>query len=129
MNIRANRLSQVSLSQVIAITLIMVFVGLGLNYQKDIIQFYNVKTLISEGLDGRLVAHRINHMDKLQAVLGNGIQSFEVDLTFCEDNGNTFFEIGHGKDDLSGLKFDQYLSSIKTRDVRKMWLDIKNVSE
>jgi hypothetical protein len=124
MNIRAYRLSRIT-----AIALAVITVGLGLNYHKDIIQFFNVKKLISEGLDGRLVPHRINHTDKLQAVLDNGIQSFEVDLMFYEENGHAFFEVGHGINELSGLKFDQYLSKIKACDVRKMWLDIKNIRE
>jgi len=112
------------------IVLAVIFAGLGLNYfQEDIVQFINVKRLIWEGLDGRLTPQRINHADGLRAILNNGLQSFEVDLWFLEEDGHTFFEVGHGIEDLSGLMFDQYLSNIKGRDVQKMWLDIKNIRE
>ena len=124
MNFRAYRFSRVA-----AVAVVIIAVALGLNYHKDMIQFFNVKTLISEGLDGRLIPHRINHIDKLQAVLDNGLQSFEVDLTFRDESGHAFFEVGHGENDLSGLKFDQYLTRIKACDVQKMWLDIKNIRE
>lgn len=114
----------------IAVAIIVVLaISLGLNYHKDLIQYYNVKTLISENLDGRLVPHRVNDIDKLMAILDNGIQSLEVDLTFRKVEGKCFFEVGHGINDLSGLAFDSFLNITAKHDMKKLWMDLKNVTE
>ncbi|MFC2074212.1 hypothetical protein ACFLR3_03070 [Campylobacterota bacterium] len=88
-----------------------------------------IKTLVEEGLDGRLIPHKVNHLSKLNAVLENGIKTFEVDLNFYVKDGKKYFEIGHDKEDSEGLNFESYLKITQEQKITKIWMDVKNISK
>jgi len=96
-------------------------------YHRELIQKINVMKLISEGLDERVIPHRINYIDTLYSVLDNGIRSLEIDLIFREGYG--FFEIGHDELDATGVKFDIFLNILQNYEIKKIWLDVKNLSD
>ena len=104
-------------------------VGLALNYPVDSIQRANISAILSLKLDGRLVPHRVNRVNKLQAILGEGIGSLEVDLLFRFDGQRGHFEVGHDEIDASGVDLAAFLDIIKAHCLKKIWLDIKNVRE
>jgi hypothetical protein len=117
------------LFKIVILVLVILVIGLGLNYHKELIQYFNINTLVSEGLDGRLIPHRINRIDKLLAVLDSGIRSFEVDLLFRSNGRRGFFEVGHDEADAIGVKVDLFLNNLRTYEVKKIWLDIRYVCE
>jgi len=88
----------------------------------------NLKQLLEEGLDGRLISHRINDTESLQKVLDHKLLSFEVDLFFKEGK-KSYFEVGHKEKDLNGETFEDYLSLLSKYPIKKIWLDIKNLNE
>lgn len=88
-----------------------------------------MKKLISQGLDGRLIPHKVNHLVKLKSVLQNNIRSFEVDLNFYEKDGQKYFEIGHDKEDSEDLHLEDYLKIVNDLKIKKIWMDVKNLSE
>ncbi len=98
-------------------------------YHRELIQSYNVSTLTSEGLDGRIIPHRINYIDKLYRVLDDGIRSLEIDLIFRTSGHYGFFEIGHDETDATGVKFDLFLNVLQNYEIKKIWLDVKNLSD
>ena len=103
-------------------------IGVLLYYNKDLIQAYNLRTLPAGSLDSRLVPHRIDSIDQLKEIWGKGIRSAEVDLYFKSDGDSGYFSVGHDKDNQSGITLSEYLSSVKSKRIKKLWMDIKNVS-
>lgn len=98
-------------------------------YHKALIQKFHVHTLTSEGLDERIIPHRINSIDRLYHVLDDDIRSFEVDLIFRTAGQYGFFEVGHDEHDATGVHFDLFLNILRNYEIKKLWLDVKNVNE
>lgn len=98
-------------------------------HHRELIQKYNVYKLTSEGLDERIVPHRINYIDKLYRVLDDDIRSLEVDLIFRTAGRYGFFEIGHDENDATGVNFDLFLAIFRNYEMKKIWLDIKNIND
>lgn len=98
-------------------------------YHRELIQKIHVNTLTSEGLDERVIPHRINYIDKLYRVLDDGIRSLEIDLIFRTSGHYGFFEIGHDESDATGVKFDLFLNVLQNYEIKKIWLDVKNLSD
>jgi hypothetical protein len=113
----------------ILLGLFILAAGLGLYCHKDLIQYMNINTIISENLDGRLAAHRINRIDRLRTVIENGVRSFEVDLLFRQTGSQGYFEVGHDEADTREVRLDQFLDILQPYRPEKIWLDIKQVSE
>lgn len=103
--------------------------GLGLNYHKDLIQYININSIVSEHMDGRLIPHRINREGRLRAVLDGGIRSFEMDLLFRVDEQDRFFEVGHDEANATGVELDLFLEILKTFQVGRIWMDVKNLRD
>jgi hypothetical protein len=113
----------------ILLGLFILAAGLGLYCHKDLIQCININTIISENLDGRLAAHRINRIDRLRAVIESGVRAFEVDLLFRQAGSDGYFEVGHDEADTREVRLDQFLDILQPYHLDKIWLDIKQVSE
>jgi len=97
---------------------------LGRIFQQD-----NIQQILDQKLDGKLVPHEVNHHTKLNDILKHGLRSLEIDLHFHTDQNNTsYFQIGHDKKDLNKLTFESYLKILKHKNIKKIWLDIKNVT-
>ena len=88
-----------------------------------------IKELLSKNLDGYLIPHKINNIHKLNSILYDNIRSFELDLNFYSVNGNNYFEIGHNKSTSDGYILEDYLKLVKNKKIKKIWLDVKNVSK
>jgi heptose-I-phosphate ethanolaminephosphotransferase len=98
-------------------------------YHRELIQKINLNILISEGLDERVIPHRINYLDKLSHILDDGIRSLEIDLIFRDSEHHGYFEVGHDEFDATGAKFDLFLNVLQDYEIKKIWLDIKNSSD
>jgi len=115
---------------VFSIFLILVIFKLLLASFQHISQKKNIEDLLAQKLDGRMVPHEVNSFTKLNSILESGIRSFELDLFFqTKDNSISCFEIGHDKEDLGGTTFETYLKKIKPYKIKKIWMDVKNVSD
>jgi len=117
------RLVQWTVTAVFAIIIFCV-----VNFHKNLIQAYNLKTVLHENLDGRLVPHRVNSIEKFKRMQDCGIRSLEVDLYFDADTNRRCFAIGHDIEDARSVNLDEYLESLGQIEIRKIWLDIKNVT-
>lgn len=118
-----------SFSRITILVLIIALIFAVKLYHREIIQKYNVHTLTSEGLDERIVPHRINYIDKLHHVLDDDFRSLELDLIFRTSGHYGFFEIGHDENDARGVKFDRFLNILQNYEMKKIWLDIKNIND
>lgn len=98
-------------------------------YREDLIQTVNAQALVDAGLDGRLACHRVNRPAKLDALLRLGLRSFEVDLLVRDKGAEVYFEVGHDAKDARGLTFDELLERTRSSDVKKIWLDVKNLND
>ncbi|MEW5796510.1 MAG: hypothetical protein AB1772_09120 [Candidatus Zixiibacteriota bacterium] len=116
-------------ARVVTLLLVILVVGVVLNYHKDLIQRGNISSLLAENLDSRLAPHRINRVNRLRAILAHGIRSLEVDLMFRPSNGGGYFEIGHDESDASGVGLAEFLDTLGGAGLKKIWLDIKNITE
>lgn len=76
--------------------------------------------------DLRVIPHRINSTGKLADVWQTGYRSFEVDILF-EQGEPDFFLVGHEKK-TSGKLFNDFLASVNVDEIKKIWLDLKNLS-
>ena len=109
--------------------LLTIVVLLALVCHRNVFRHLNVSTIISEGLDVRLIPHRVNRLDKLTTIINAGIRSLEVDLMFRYDGNRGFFEVGHDEADSRGIKIDRFLKVLKQHDPKKIWFDIKNIND
>jgi heptose-I-phosphate ethanolaminephosphotransferase len=89
----------------------------------------NLKIILSENLDGRMVPHEINTMDRLNEIIKNGIRSYEIDVHFNTKDNVSYFEIGHDNEDLHGATLESYLKQTKQLKIKKIWMDVKNMSD
>ena len=88
----------------------------------------NIRTLIDTGQGLRVVPHRVNSLGKLSQALFDGLEGFETDVFFRDSgtDGQSSLEVGHDGGSMSGLSLEVFLS--KAAKVRKIWLDLKNLS-
>jgi hypothetical protein len=107
----------------------VVAIGMVLSFHRDVIQDRNISALISEGLDGRLLPHRINRLDKLSAVLDDGLRTCEIDVMFVQDSSRGYFEVGHDVGDNIGRELEVFLEAMAPHGVTKLWLDFKNLTD
>ncbi len=103
-------------------------VGIGVGIVK-FNQKQNLDLLFADHLDGRLIAHKVNLPGKLEAVLGHGIRSIELDVMFHQQGNTGYFEIGHDKHEAQGVRFTSYLDILKDYPMKKIWMDVKNITD
>jgi len=89
----------------------------------------NVNQLIDMNLDGRLMPHRMNDLNSIEYIFKNNIRSFEIDLLFRSIDEESYFEVGHHVETATGVRFEVVLKLIQPYQPKKIWLDIKNISE
>ena len=89
----------------------------------------NVKTIKQRGELNRVFPHRINTIGALSTILYDGCKSFELDLVFQGMGDAAYFEVGHGENEMSGMKFEEMLAFSKSYGIQRIWMDIKNINE
>ena len=89
----------------------------------------NLNTLKERGELSRVFPHRTNTTGALKTILYNGCNSFELDLVFKGMGDTSYFEVGHGENEMTGMKFEEMLRISKDYGIQKIWLDIKNINE
>jgi hypothetical protein len=108
---------------------LIVVIGLLVAYHKEIIRYFHMRAIVAENLDGRLIPHRVNRVDKLASILDKGIRSFEIDLLLRSEGARVFFEAGHSDEDARGVPLHRFLEMLRGTGPRKIWLDIKNLDD
>jgi len=83
-------------------------------------QSQNIKNLLEQNLDGRLIPHKINYKNKLHNILNDNLHSFEFDIMFNAHASTPFFEIGHDDTETHGASFEDYLKIIKDKKIQDM---------
>jgi len=114
-------------SLLMSLFIFTLFVALGVIFYFTYEQDKNLAYLKSHNLDGRFVPHKENRKTKMEAVLADGIHSVELDMLFYPQNGG-YFEIGHDKKHARGYTFEEYLREMPMSEMKKIWMDVKNVS-
>ncbi|WMJ72280.1 phosphoethanolamine transferase [Cytophagaceae bacterium ABcell3] len=103
-----------------------------LPYNKEDNYYYyqhkNTRFLDSLGQLSRVYPHRVNTIGKLNNILYNGHNSFEIDIIFRQNNDSTYFEIGHDDNSLSGISLKYFLEHCNVDNLKKIWLDLKNLN-
>lgn len=89
----------------------------------------NIQRVLAQNLDGRLIPHKANYRNKLNNILSDNLRTFEFDSLFNAGAKTPFFEIGHDEQETNGTSFEAYLEIIKDKQIKKIWMDIKNVEE
>ncbi len=89
-------------------------------------QKINGKTISENGQSGRLLPHRVNTIGKMRDIVSAGINSFEIDIHYATVDSETFFEVGHDGETMSGMRLEEFLAQIP-ENFKKIWLDVKNV--
>ncbi|MCL1124746.1 phosphoethanolamine transferase [Shewanella surugensis] len=77
-------------------------------------------------LVSRILPHRVNTIGKLNNIWSDGFRAFEVDVLF-DDKSNQFL-VGHNLGAMSGMSLEQFMASIPTTEIKKIWLDVKNLN-
>ena len=81
-----------------------------------------------QGADARLLPHRVDTIGKLRQLWADGYRGLEVDVLFEESDGPRF-AVGHDRDHLAGISLERLLESVETSALRKIWLDLKNLTD
>ena len=89
-------------------------------------QSHNVKKLLVTNEDQRIIPHWVNSIGKLRELWHDGWRSFEIDLFYHRDND--CFIVGHDANYLSTMCFNSFLTYVPTTEIKKIWLDIKNLT-
>lgn len=90
-------------------------------------QSSNIQELMVHNQIVRVIPHRVNSIGKLKDVLYDGYRALELDVLF--DYESDQFIVGHDQSALSGISFSQFLSSASISEIRKIWMDFKNLTE
>jgi hypothetical protein len=80
----------------------------------------------SEAGAGRVIAHRVNTLAKLDDAGRAGFDGVEVDLLF-RDSAGGYFELGHDEVSRTGGELEAFLDAAARWRFSKVWLDIKNL--
>ncbi len=89
-------------------------------------QQHNVRSLQAEGEDQRIIPHWVNSIGKLREMWHDGYRAFELDLFY--DEKRNCFVVGHDAENMSTMCFDTFLAQIQISELKKLWLDIKNLT-
>jgi hypothetical protein len=114
---------------ILAFLLVTIAAGTAYNRRRAMFRAWNVAAILSEGLDGRLIPHRVNRLAVLDEVLDRGLRSMEVDVLFRPATASTgYFEVGHDDNDARGVRLDAFLDRMQAHAIGKIWLDVKNLN-
>ncbi len=111
------------------LTVVILTISIGRVLLFNYNQTQNVNALLAQGLDAHLIPHRIDYRYRLQNILHAKIRSFECDIHFNSRAKTPYFEIGHNSDDVHGLSLHDYLEMSQGIELKKIWLDVKNVND
>ena len=85
----------------------------------------NSKYLVDTNQSIRIIPHRVDSIGKLDDIWKVGFRSFECDVRFGDNNISTF-KLGHDAW-IKGADFETFLLSQNTKELKKVWLDFKNL--
>lgn len=86
----------------------------------------NARLLLNAGMGERIFPHRVNSIGKLKEIWWAGFRAFEVDLIYDYKRDGLFY-VGHN-DGVMGVDLETFLSSVPENEIRKIWLDLKNLN-
>ena len=89
----------------------------------------NLSILLNQDQNARFIPHKMNYLDKLEAGVRDKIPSAEFDMLFQTDPSGSSFQIGHSQKESSGYSFEDYLKKLQHYPMKKIWMDVKNVSD
>lgn len=89
-------------------------------------QSHNVKKLLANDEDHRIIPHWVNSIGKLRELWHDGWRAFEIDLFYRRDHD--CFVVGHDAKYMSTMCFNTFLTHVPATEVKKIWLDIKNLT-
>jgi heptose-I-phosphate ethanolaminephosphotransferase len=69
--------------------------------------------------------HRVNSIGKLSGILFDKSNSFEVDVVYRDFDDDSYFEVGHDSNSMSGISLQSLLGSPSDK-FNKIWLDVKS---
>lgn len=87
----------------------------------------NGRWLADTGQAKRIYPHRVNSAGKLKEIWQDGFRAFEVDALF-RDGDARHFQAGHHEGAM-GLPLSGLLARVDQRQIERIWLDFKNLSE
>ena len=88
-------------------------------------QYRNIHQLKKDNLLKRVIPSTINSVGNLKEIWRDGYRSFEVDVYYKERRD--CFVVGHGVDTGGNMCFVDFISHIDSKQVAKIWLDVKNI--
>lgn len=94
-----------------------------------LIQNSQWKTVVSEGLDSRLIPGAVNTQNALSEILDIGVRSMEVDVFFVPGNETGNLKLAHSKKDISDVSLEENMLVAGKHHLKKIWLDIKNLGK
>ena len=89
-------------------------------------QSHNVRKLLATDEDRRIIPHWVNSIGKLRELWHDGWRAFEIDLFYRRDRD--CFIVGHDAKYMSTMCFNTFLTHVPATEVKKIWLDIKNLT-
>jgi len=89
----------------------------------------NVQWLQSIDQIQRVIPHRVNTLGKFNDIFSVGCRAFELDVIFRNNGVKGFLEIGHDEATKTGADLADFLNRIQLSEVKKIWLDVKNLEE
>ncbi len=92
-------------------------------------QFVNAKRLLASPYAEKVIPHRVNTLGKASTVFYDGFAGVETDVVFRQDADSNWFEVGHDADVMSGMSLNEFLKAFNHQEIRKLWLDIKNLDD
>ena len=90
-------------------------------------QAVNIKRLLTDQGQTRILPHRVNSIGKLRDVQASGFSGLELDAIYGLGNKDTFI-VSHDESDNSDLTFEAFLSLSSVSSLKKIWLDLKNMN-
>lgn len=90
-------------------------------------QKFNAEYLSRSDQSNRVFPHRVNSLGKLKDIWRDGFRSFEIDVIFGL-NGDASFQVGHHKG-VMGVDLETFLSSVNYKEIKRIWLDFKNLNK
>jgi len=89
----------------------------------------NIAMLTANNQALRVIPHRVNSIGKLMDVWTDGCRAFEIDVLYLGGDGQDHFVIGHNHGVMSGMSFEQFITSISPSEIEKIWVDFKNLTQ
>jgi len=118
-------IKKISLSFLAFIFSVLIFIVVIDNY----FQYQNIDKILNQNLDGKLIPHKADYINKLKNILSDRIRSFEFDTLFNDNTLIPYFEVGHDAGEMHGVSFENYLKLTKGKHIVKIWMDIKNINK